>query len=412
MEIDAPAPRRRKRKPEAVTDETREKVSAVTGSTKAQSPLETYLKQINATALLTHDEENALGRRVADGDRACDMLADAIRSQPDAYAKAFLPPSEAEKETDDDARMAAARDRAAAYGKALGGLKLLRQSIALLTSVSDVSRREALSAQISRLMNGIEAIAALDSGGLIASIRDAKDARDHLAKANLRLVVSIARGFMHHGLSLEDLIQEGNGGLLRAVEGFDPAFNRRFSTYAGHWIRQSIKNALKSDTATIRIPAYGLSLIAKYSAKKREMEGHSAVSIPFATVAAAMGLDDKKQRLLHQMLEVRSASPRTGGDAAAGDGEERLGIEDCGDVADQDRVAGMEKSELIGAVLGRLETMDKREAAVLRMRFGLDDEQPRTLKDIGELLGITRERVRQIEDEALAKLFDEFDVAS
>ena len=226
-------------------------------------------------------------------------------------------------------------------------------------------------------------------------------ARDRMVRANLRLVVNIARGYTGKGLGLQDLIEEGNLGLLRAVEGFDPAVGTRFSTYASYWIKQSIKRALINTAKTIRIPAYMVELLSKWRrASTRLTEELGRTPTP-EEVARILGLPRKKLPIIKKAIRIYNLTPQTD-QAEAG--------WSLGEMIMDERIRSPE-SELVendnlSHVLGQLQTMDPREAIVLRMRFGLDDNEPRTLKEIGESLGLTRERVRQIETEALAKLAD------
>src|SRR5579859_6811983 len=225
------------------------------------------------------------------------------------------------------------------------------------------------------------------------------EARDRMVRANLRLVVNIARSYTGKGLGLQDLIEEGNLGLLRAVEGFDPGMNTRFSTYASYWIKQSIKRALVNTAKTIRIPAYMVELLAKWrraSAKLQEELGRTPTQ---EEIARSLELPKKKLNIIKKAIRVYNSAPQTD------QGEQGWSIDEM--VTDSRNKAPDDElvdTDDLKQVMHLLDKMDKREATVLRMRFGLDDEEPKTLKEIGECLGLTRERVRQIESEALSKL--------
>jgi RNA polymerase primary sigma factor len=225
------------------------------------------------------------------------------------------------------------------------------------------------------------------------------EARDRMVRANLRLVVNIARGYTGKGLGLQDLIEEGNLGLLRAVEGFDPAIGTRFSTYASYWIKQSIKRALINYAKTIRIPAYMVELLSKWRrASIRLAEELGRTPTP-EEVARVLGLPRKKLSIIKKAIRIYNLTPQPD-QAETGWSLGETVMDERTRTPDEDLV----EHDNLRHVLDRLETMDPREATVLRMRFGLDDGEPRTLKEIGEALGLTRERVRQIETEALAKL--------
>jgi RNA polymerase primary sigma factor len=224
-------------------------------------------------------------------------------------------------------------------------------------------------------------------------------ARDRMVRANLRLVVNIARAYTGKGLPLQDLIEEGNLGLLRAVEGFDPTMNTRFSTYASYWIKQSIKRALVNSAKTIRIPAYMVELLSKWRRATAQLSDQLKRTPTPEEVAAELEIPLKKLKIVKKAIQLYNTNPQT---------DQPDGSWTLGEVVPDERQKGPElelmESDNLRHVYQMLETMDQREASILRMRFGLDDSEPKTLKEIGEALGLTRERVRQIESDALNKL--------
>ena len=235
-------------------------------------------------------------------------------------------------------------------------------------------------------------------GNRIIHENDAQ-ARDQMIRSNLRLVVSIAKKYANRGMPLQDLIEEGNLGLLRAVEGFDPSHGVRFSTYGSWWIRQGIKRALINTVQPIHIPAYMVEMIARWKQASLELEDEFGRGATMDEMCQALEVSPRKVQIIRRAVKAFSSPSQM----TTPDGTITLNemLEDEKTPRPDEAVFNADEVETIMKLLDQI---DKREAEVLRLRFGLDEEDPLTLKEIGKRVGLTRERVRQIEKEALAKL--------
>ena len=223
-----------------------------------------------------------------------------------------------------------------------------------------------------------------------------------MIQSNLRLVVKIAREYVGRGLSLEDLVGEGNLGLIRAAKEYDPTFGTRFSTYASYWIKQAIRHALTNTTATIRLPAHMVGLLTKWRRTERALSKELGQAPTDEQIAVSLGLTESQRELIahaKRALRVRSE----GGT-----------VDDGGWSADESPDHVQPPDELIEAaderinILRRLDRLDRRERAIVSLRYGLEGNTPMTLKEVGKRMGVTREWVRKLEIQAVRKLTDDY----
>ncbi len=245
-------------------------------------------------------------------------------------------------------------------------------------------------------------LTAAEECALAAAIaRGDQGAKRRLIEANLRLVVKIARDYIGRGIAIDDLIGEGNLGLIRATEEYDPRFGTRFSTYASYWIKQSIRHALINTTATIRLPAHMVGLLTKWRRMERSLCRELRRAPTFDETADALELSPMQRTLVARAMRARQLRLENtmASDEARWSPDESVGHGDAPDSAlesEDDRVQ----------LYRRMDRLDERERAVIALRYGLGGSNPLTLKEIGRRLGVTREWVRKIELRAVRKLDD------
>jgi RNA polymerase primary sigma factor len=312
--------------------------------------------------------------------------------------------SEALRQARKDAELTASADSVRAYLKQIG-------KVALLNAEEEVDLAKRIEAGLyaaERVRRADEAKVAGKKGEQLAPqlardlrwiVRDGERAKNHLLEANLRLVVSLAKRYTGRGMAFLDLIQEGNLGLIRAVEKFDYTKGYKFSTYATWWIRQAITRAMADQARTIRIPVHMVEVINKLGRIQRELLQDLGREPTPEELAKEMDITPEKVLEIQQYAREPISLDQTIGD----EGDSQLGdfIEDSEAVVAVDAVSFTLLQDQLQSVL---QTLSEREAGVVRLRFGLTDGQPRTLDEIGQVYGVTRERIRQIESKTMSKL--------
>ncbi|OZM74670.1 RNA polymerase subunit sigma [Amycolatopsis antarctica] len=306
--------------------------------------------------------------------------------------------SEALRQARKDAELTASADSVRAYLKQIG-------KVALLNAEEEVELAKRIEAGLyaaERVRNAEEEgekLATQMRRDLKWIVRDGERAKNHLLEANLRLVVSLAKRYTGRGMAFLDLIQEGNLGLIRAVEKFDYTKGYKFSTYATWWIRQAITRAMADQARTIRIPVHMVEVINKLGRIQRELLQDLGREPTPEELAKEMDISPEKVLEIQQYAREPISLDQTIGD----EGDSQLGdfIEDSEAVVAVDAVSFTLLQDQLQSVL---QTLSEREAGVVRLRFGLTDGQPRTLDEIGQVYGVTRERIRQIESKTMSKL--------
>lgn len=356
------------------------------------------------SAVLTDDEDFAAD---ADSDDVAPVADDDVEDEDEEGDDSSVwdeDESAALRQARKDAELTASADSVRAYLKQIG-------KVALLNAEQEVSLAKRIEAGLYatyRMEQMEEAFANGDKDArltpavkrdLRAIARDGRKAKNHLLEANLRLVVSLAKRYTGRGMAFLDLIQEGNLGLIRAVEKFDYTKGYKFSTYATWWIRQAITRAMADQARTIRIPVHMVEVINKLGRIQRELLQDLGREPTPLELAKEMDITEEKVLEIQQYAREPISLDQTIGD----EGDSQLGdfIEDSEAVVAVDAVSFTLLQDQLQDVL---QTLSEREAGVVRLRFGLTDGMPRTLDEIGQVYGVTRERIRQIESKTMSKL--------
>ena len=334
----------------------------------------------------------------------CDLSADAadsvLKLLADEGVDVVEAPQESEEElaprqAQSEARRAVTGDLVRIYLREIG-------RVPLLTAHDEVELAKAIEAGLfaeETIQGGMQArCAGAHMAELVLIASDGNAAKQRLIEANLRLVVSIAKRYIGRGLVFLDLIQEGNLGLIRAVEKFDYTKGYKFSTYATWWIRQAITRAIADQARTIRIPVHMVETINKMARIQRQLHQDLGREATPEEIAAEMGMHPDRvaeiQRIAQEPVSLQSP---------IGEEDSDLGdfIEDADAVVPMEAAAFIMLQEQLDRVLDNLSIREQR---IIQLRFGLTDGHPRTLEEVGREFGVTRERIRQIESKTLAKL--------
>ncbi len=336
-----------------------------------EDPVKLYLKEIGSIPLLTADQEVAIARRIENGRIADNIMKKKLLPDGGTVTQEMVDKSFSLPMGDDEFEEAQADADA----------PTMQDKI-------DSEMQEKYEIFVGKNLSDLKSISA-----------DGNTAKKELSEANLRLVVSIAKKYVGHGMSFLDLIQEGNMGLLKAVDKFAYRKGFKFSTYATWWIRQSITRAISDQARTIRIPVHMVETMNKYTRTKRQLTTELGREPQPAEIAKAMDIPvEKVNEIVKISQEPVSLETPVGeeDDSSIGDF-----VPDDKQEAPEQAVTSMHLKEQLNEVLG---TLTDREQKVLRLRYGLDDGKPRTLEEVGREFGVTRERIRQIEAKAMRKL--------
>lgn len=394
---------------------------------RTEDLVKTYFDSMGNITILKREEETELAKKLEEGKRLIKetVLSTSLANKEAVILKKELEETGEESDEDELARRVAKRindflkqineieNKVETVGKKKGfSLKDLRQRIKEKKSKDLTTReakklkeQEALFRELNKEINRIEKEAGLTISELkilgekIAVAEEMiKQAKDELINRNLRLVVNIAKNYVGRGLSLLDLIQEGNIGLMKAVDKFKYEKGFKFSTYATWWIRQGITRALIDQTKTIRVPVHMMEFYNRVTKASKELTQRIGREPNTDEIAQAIGVNNRKVEDVYRAIQEPIALQTPIGD-------EESELEDfIGDKEHPSPYEGAEKREVSEQLLSILQTLTPREEKVIRMRFGIGVDRDHTLEEVGRHLSVTRERVRQIEAKALRKL--------
>jgi RNA polymerase primary sigma factor len=352
----------------------------------------------DAAAVVDDPAAAAVAAEEPEAEALVEPGADAVDEEAAEFTWDDEEESEALRQARKDAEMTASADSVRAYLKQIG-------KVALLNAEEEVDLAKRIEAglygaeRLRQAEDTTEKLTTQMRRDLRWIVRDGERAKNHLLEANLRLVVSLAKRYTGRGMAFLDLIQEGNLGLIRAVEKFDYTKGYKFSTYATWWIRQAITRAMADQARTIRIPVHMVEVINKLGRIQRELLQDLGREPTPEELAKEMDITPDKVLEIQQYAREPISLDQTIGD----EGDSQLGdfIEDSEAVVAVDAVSFTLLQDQLQSVL---QTLSEREAGVVKLRFGLTDGQPRTLDEIGQVYGVTRERIRQIESKTMSKL--------
>jgi len=378
---------------------TKSAPKAAAKSAAAKAPAKKAKSEAPVAAAAVDDPAAvAVGAEEPEAEALVEPGADAVDEEAAEFTWDDEEESEALRQARKDAEMTASADSVRAYLKQIG-------KVALLNAEEEVDLAKRIEAglygaeRLRQAEDTTEKLTTQMRRDLRWIVRDGERAKNHLLEANLRLVVSLAKRYTGRGMAFLDLIQEGNLGLIRAVEKFDYTKGYKFSTYATWWIRQAITRAMADQARTIRIPVHMVEVINKLGRIQRELLQDLGREPTPEELAKEMDITPDKVLEIQQYAREPISLDQTIGD----EGDSQLGdfIEDSEAVVAVDAVSFTLLQDQLQSVL---QTLSEREAGVVKLRFGLTDGQPRTLDEIGQVYGVTRERIRQIESKTMSKL--------